>query len=58
MESDSTDPSSLPGRDTAKTAFWQQHVDAWQTSNLTQRGYAKQHGLAGNARGDSEYENE
>ena len=46
MESETTDPSSLPGRAAAKTAFWQQHVDAWQTSKLTQREYAKQHGLA------------
>ena len=45
MDTEITDPSSLPGRDVEKTTFWQQHVDAWRTSNLTQRKYAKQHGL-------------
>lgn len=45
MELEIADPSSLPGRDDAKTAFWKQHVDAWQDSKLTQRAYAKRHGL-------------
>lgn len=45
MEIETADASSLPGRATAKTAFWQQHVKAWQDSKLTQRAYAKQHGL-------------
>jgi len=45
MEIETTDVSSLPGQATAKTAFWQQHVKAWQDSKLTQRAYAKKHGL-------------
>ena len=45
MDTAITDPSSLPGSDTAKTAFWQQHVDAWRASKLTQRGYATEHSL-------------
>lgn len=46
MEAEVTDPSSLPGRAVAKTAFWQQHIDTWRDSELTQRVYARQHGLA------------
>ncbi len=45
MEIETTDVSSLPGQATAKTAFWQQHVKAWQDSKLTQRAYAKKHAL-------------
>ena len=46
MNADVNDLSSLPGQDTAKTAFWKRHVDAWRDSNLTQRGYASKHDLA------------
>ena len=46
MELEIADPSSLPGRAAVKTAFWKQHVDAWRDSKLTQREYARQHGLA------------
>ena len=45
MELETTDPSSLPGRDASKAVFWKQHVDAWQDSKLTQRAYARQHDL-------------
>jgi hypothetical protein len=46
MDTEVIDPSSLPGQDASKTAFWKQHIDAWRHSKLTQRDYAKQHGLA------------
>ncbi len=45
MDKEFTNPSSLPGRNESKTAFWQQHVDTWLDSGLTQRAYAKLHGL-------------
>jgi hypothetical protein len=46
MDAQLKDLSSLPGKDAAKTAFWKQHIDAWRDSNLTQRSYAAEHGLA------------
>jgi len=46
MDTEVIDPSSLPGQDASKTAFWKQHIDAWRHSKLTQRDYAKQHDLA------------
>ena len=45
MDSEIFDPASLPGQAAAKTAFWQQHVEAWRSSKLSQKGYALQHGL-------------
>ena len=30
---------------TSKTAFWQRHIDTWQSSGLTQRHYCQAHDL-------------
>ncbi|RMG33955.1 MAG: hypothetical protein D6720_10530 [Gammaproteobacteria bacterium] len=30
---------------TDRTAFWQQHVDAWQSSGLTRKAYCLEQGL-------------
>jgi len=38
--------TAIPDDDANRTAFWQQHIDAWRKTTLTQRGYAKQHGLS------------
>ncbi len=38
--------ASTPGQNTSKTQFWRDHVDTWRRSGQTQRGYAKQQGLA------------
>jgi hypothetical protein len=47
MDTDTNDAvSARPGKDEDKTQFWRDHVDAWQASGKTQRGYATQHGLS------------
>ena len=46
MDADINDElSAVAEDDGAKSRFWQQHLDAWQTSGLTQRAYAREHDL-------------
>ena len=36
----------MPSHPGAKSAFWKRHVEAWQSSELSQRAYAKHHQLS------------
>ncbi len=46
MEADINDElSAVAGDDEARSRFWQHHLNAWQTSGLTQRAYAREHNL-------------
>lgn len=35
----------IPEDDAGRAAFWREHVEAWRQSQLSQRGYARQHDL-------------
>lgn len=39
-----TEPT-IPEDNDERKAYWQEHVDAWRQSHLSQREYARQHGL-------------
>lgn len=39
------DSPIIPEDDAGREAFWTEHVEAWRQSNLSQRAYARQHGL-------------
>ena len=46
---DTSKPESqavMPVSNQGRTTFWRQHVDCWQESSLSQREYARTHGLA------------
>ncbi|MFT5209400.1 MAG: hypothetical protein ACI9CE_001122 [Flavobacterium sp.] len=36
----------MPGHPGAKFAFWKRHIEAWQSTTLSQRAYVKHHQLA------------
>lgn len=46
MDADINDElSAVAEDDGAKSRFWQQHLDAWKISGLTQRAYSREHDL-------------
>lgn len=40
------DLTTMPEDDETRTVFWQHHIDTWRDASLTQRAYARQHGLS------------